>query len=175
MNDTFDYIMRFAIVVFSYCCAVLAVGWFLAAILFRNLGIDSMMNDFVFMANDAGVGPFWAETSFWSSVFVSGFVMATIAGGFSFIPAVIIIILAEARGYRRIALLLRRWRTDRSCRCGSRRTIQLQQRPAGNVDLDRGNDRGRYCRRLRLLAACRPQCRAAFIPPDRLISTLPVR
>ncbi|RXX17220.1 hypothetical protein DBA26_05155 [Brucella canis] len=100
MNDTFDYIMRFAIVVFSYCCAVLAVGWFLAAILFRNLGIDSMMNDFVFMANDAGVGPFWAETSFWSSVFVSGFVMATIAGGFSFIPAVIIIILAEARGYR---------------------------------------------------------------------------
>lgn len=101
MNDTFDYIMRFAIVVFSYCCAVLAVGWFLAAILFRNLGIDSMMNDFVFMANDAGVGPFWAETSFWSSVFVSGFVMATIAGGFSFIPAVIIIILAEARGYRK--------------------------------------------------------------------------
>lgn len=102
MNDTFDYIMRFAIVVFSYCCAVLAVGWFLAAILFRNLGIDSMMNDFVFMANDAGVGPFWAETSFWSSVFVSGFVMATIAGGFSFIPAVIIIILAEARGYREL-------------------------------------------------------------------------
>ncbi|ENT11980.1 hypothetical protein C001_00381 [Brucella sp. F5/06] len=143
MNDTFDYIMRFAIVVFSYCCAVLAVGWFLAAILFRNLGIDSMMNDFVFMANDAGVGPFWAETSFWSSVFVSGFVMATIAGGFSFIPAVIIIILAEARGYRE------------SLFCG--------------------NDRGRYCRRLRLLAACRPQCRAAFIPPDRLISTLPVR
>ncbi len=174
MNDTFDYIMRFAIVVFSYCCAVLAVGWFLAAILFRNLGIDSMMNDFVFMANDAGVGPFWAETSFWSGVFVSGFVMAHHCRWLQLHPRRDHHYSWLKRAATENRSLLRRWRTDRSC-VGSRRTIQLQQRPAGNVDLDRGNDRGRYWRRLRLLAACRPQCRAAFIPPDRLISTLPVR
>ncbi|WP_025090631.1 hypothetical protein [Brucella intermedia] len=100
MNDTLDYIMRFVVVVFGYCCAVLAAGWFLAAILFRTLGIDSFMNDFVMMAGDTDAGSFFAATSFWSTVFVSGFALAVLAGGFSFLPALILIILAEARGYK---------------------------------------------------------------------------
>src|SRR5690606_16431772 len=83
LNDTFDYITRFVIVVFGYCCAVLAAGWFLAAILFRTLGIDSFMNDFVMMASDTDAGSFFAATSFWSAVFVSGFALAVLAGGFS--------------------------------------------------------------------------------------------
>ena len=100
MNDTLDYIMRFVVIVFGYCCAVLAAGWFLAAILFRTLGIDSFMNDFVMMASDTDAGSFFAATSFWSAVFVSGFALAVLAGGFSFLPALILIILAEARGYK---------------------------------------------------------------------------
>ena len=100
MNDTFDYITRFVIVVFGYCCALLAAGWFLAAILFRTLGIDSFMNDFVMMASDKDAGSFFAATSFWSAVFVGGFALAMLAGGFSFVPALVLIILAEARGYR---------------------------------------------------------------------------
>lgn len=100
MNDTFDYITRFVIVVFGYCCAVLAAGWFLAAILFRTLGVDSLMNDFIMMASDTDAGSFFAATSFWSSVFVGGFALAMLAGGFSFVPALVLIVLAEARGYR---------------------------------------------------------------------------
>ncbi|KAB2657077.1 hypothetical protein F9K94_11875 [Brucella tritici] len=100
MNDTFDYITRFVIVVFGYCCGVLTAGWFLAAILFRTLGIDSFMNDFVMMASDPDAGSFFAATSFWSAVFVGGFAIAVMAGGFSFVPALILIILAEARGYK---------------------------------------------------------------------------
>jgi signal transduction histidine kinase len=100
LNDTFDYITRFVIVVFGYCCALLAAGWFLAAILFRTLGIDSFMNDFVMMASDTDAGSFFAATSFWSAVFVGGFALAMLAGGFSFVPALVLIILAEARGYR---------------------------------------------------------------------------
>ena len=95
MNDTFDYITRFVIVVFGYCCGVLAAGWFLAAILFRTLGID-----FAMMASDPDAGSFFAATSFWSAVFVGGFAIAAMAGGFSFVPALILIILAEARGYK---------------------------------------------------------------------------
>ncbi|MBC2884150.1 hypothetical protein H7Q97_01900 [Ochrobactrum sp. CM-21-5] len=100
MNDTFDYITRFVIVVIGYCCGVLTAGWFLAAIMFRTLGVDSLMNDFVMIANDTDAGSLWAMTSFWSSVFVGGFVLAVMAGGFSFLPATIVIILAEARSYR---------------------------------------------------------------------------
>ena len=100
MNDTLDYIMRFVVVVFGYCCAVLAAGWFLAAILFRTLGIDSFMNDFVMMASDTDAGSFFAATSFWRAGLVSGFALAVLAGGFSFLPALILIILAEARGYK---------------------------------------------------------------------------
>ncbi len=103
MNDTFDYITRFVIVVFGYCCAVLAAGWFLAAILFRTLGVDSLMNDFISFATvavDSDGGTYWATTSFWGSVFVGGFALAMLAGGFSFVPALVLIVLAEARGYR---------------------------------------------------------------------------
>lgn len=99
MNDSFDYITRFVVIVIGYCCGLLAAGWFLAAILFRTLGIDSFMSDFIMMASDSEAGSLWATTSFWSSVFVGGFVLAALAGGFSFIPAAIVIILAEARGY----------------------------------------------------------------------------
>lgn len=103
MNDTFDYITRFVVIVFSYCCGVLAAGWFLAAILFRTLGIDPLMNDFISFAAvavDTDGGTYWATTSFWSTVFVGGFALATMAGGFSFVPAFILILLAEVRGYR---------------------------------------------------------------------------
>lgn len=100
MNDTFDYIMRFVIVVFGYCCSLLVTGWFLAAVLFRTMGVDSVMSDFTMMAGDTDASSLVAATSFWSTVFASGFVLAVMAGGFSFVPALILIILAEARGYR---------------------------------------------------------------------------
>ncbi len=99
MNDTFDYITRFVIIVLGYCCGVLAAGWFLAAILFRTLGVDSFISDFAMLAVDSDGGTYWATSSFWSAVLIGGFVFAAMAGGFSFIPALIIITLTEARGY----------------------------------------------------------------------------
>ena len=75
-------------------------GWFLAAILFRALGVDSFISDFAMLAVDSDGATYWAATSFWSAVLVGGFVFGALAGGFSFIPALILIILAEARGYQ---------------------------------------------------------------------------
>ncbi len=100
MNDTFDYIMRFVVIVFGYCCALLAAGWFLAAILFRTIGIDSMMQDFAMLADNADISAMWTATSFWSSVFVGGIALAMLGGGISLLPAIILIIWAEWRGYR---------------------------------------------------------------------------
>ncbi len=100
MNDTFDYIMRFAVIVFGYCCALLAAGWFLTAILFRTIGVDAMMQDFVMLADSTDAGAAWVATSFWSSVFVGGIVFAMLGGGISLLPTVVIVILAEIRGYR---------------------------------------------------------------------------
>ena len=102
MNDTFDYIMRFVVILFGYCCGLLATGWFLAAILFRSIGVDALLDDFVIIAgaSNTEAATLWATTSFWSSVFVGGFIVAMLAGGISFLPAAIVILLAEARGYR---------------------------------------------------------------------------
>lgn len=100
MNDTFDYIMRFVVIVFGYCCALLAAGWFLTAILFRLIGIEMLMQDFAMLADNADMGSMWAATSFWSSVFVGGIALAMLGGGISLLPAIILILLAEIRGYR---------------------------------------------------------------------------
>ncbi|MGU3401436.1 hypothetical protein ACLBWS_17145 [Brucellaceae bacterium D45D] len=100
MSDTFDYIMRFAVIVCGYCCALLAAGWFATAILFRTIGVDAMMQDFVMLSDRTDVGAIWAATSFWSTVFVGGFVMAFLAGGISLLPTVVAVIIAEIRGYR---------------------------------------------------------------------------
>lgn len=99
MTDTFDYIMRFGAILFGYCVAVLAAGWFWAAILFRSVGFDALIYDFGMMASLHDANGFMA-TGFWSSVFVGGFVLATIAGSASFIPAAVVILIAEVRSYR---------------------------------------------------------------------------
>ncbi len=39
MTDTFDYITRFVVIVFGYCVAVLAAGFFLAAILYSQIDV----------------------------------------------------------------------------------------------------------------------------------------
>lgn len=100
MTDIFDYIMRFVAILFGYCAAVLAAGWFWAAILFRSVGFDALIYDFGMMANLHDASGFMAATGFWSSVFIGGFVLATIAGSASFIPAALVILIAEVRFYR---------------------------------------------------------------------------
>lgn len=100
MTDTFDYIMRFVAILFGYCAAVLVAGWFWAAILLRSVGFDALIYDFGMMASLNDASGFMAATGFWSSVFVSGFVLAAIAGSASFIPAAIVILIAEVRFYR---------------------------------------------------------------------------
>ncbi|NKW79154.1 hypothetical protein HGG72_00525 [Ochrobactrum pecoris] len=163
MNDTFDYITRFVIIVFGYCCSVLVAGWFLAAILFRTLGVDSFMNDFVMMASDIDTGSLWAATSFWSAVFVGGFVLAAMAGGFSFVPALILIILAEARGYKSsLFYCVAGALIGLAARIAS---VQRWSERARKFALDRSHCRRRCRRQLRLLAVGRAQCRTAFNPP----------
>jgi hypothetical protein len=165
VNDTFDYIMRFVVILFGYCCGLLATGWFLAAILFRSIGVDALMDDFAMMAgaSNTEAATLWATTSFWSSVFVGGFVVAMLAGGISFLPAAIVILL--------VGVLLCGRGSDRSWNRGNRHSVSRIGRLAGNAALDcRLRGRG-HCRRLHLLADCRPQCRTAFRPPGRVIKT----
>ncbi|MBN9044918.1 MAG: hypothetical protein J0H18_04530 [Rhizobiales bacterium] len=100
MNDTFDYISRFVVILFGYCCAVLAAGWFLAAILYSQIDVlayalaDPFLGDVLEDMRAA-----WDMTGFYAAVLVAGPVLAIMAGSLSFLPAAALILLAEVRGY----------------------------------------------------------------------------
>ncbi|TCQ81982.1 hypothetical protein EDF68_101364 [Ochrobactrum sp. BH3] len=101
MTDTFDYITRFVVIVFGYCLAVLAAGFFLAAILYSQIDVlgyalsDPFFRDVFTEIRDA-----WDMTGFYAAVLVGGPVLAVMAGGFSFFPALVLIIVSEARGWK---------------------------------------------------------------------------
>lgn len=100
MNDTFDYIMRFVVIVFGYCCALLAASWFLTAILFRPIGYDMMVDGAGMIVHDMDPNNLLASTSYWSGVLFGGIIVAMAGGSISFLPAAILVLLAEIRGYR---------------------------------------------------------------------------
>ncbi|OYR19875.1 hypothetical protein [Brucella thiophenivorans] len=101
MTDTFDYITRFAIIVFGYCLAVLAAGFFLAAILYSQIDVlGYAMSDPFFEDVFTEIRNSWDTTGFYAAVLVGGPVLAFMAGGFSFFPAVVLIVISEARGWK---------------------------------------------------------------------------
>ncbi len=95
MNDTFDYISRFFAVLFGFCCAMLVAGWFLAAILYSRLDLFDLVRGFFI-----DLPPGMQQASFTAAVLVGGTVLAALAGGFSFAPAAVFILVAEARGWK---------------------------------------------------------------------------
>jgi hypothetical protein len=101
LTDTFDYISRFVVIVFGYCVAVLAAGFFLAAILYSQIDVlgyalsDPFFQDVFNEIRDA-----WDMTGFYAAVLIGGPVLATMAGGFSFFPAVVLIVISEVRGWK---------------------------------------------------------------------------
>lgn len=101
MTDTFDYIMRFVVIVFGYCIAVLAAGFFLAAILYSQIDVlgyalsGPFFEDVFTEIRDA-----WNMTGFYAAILVGGPVLAVMAGGFSFFPAMGLIVIGEARGWK---------------------------------------------------------------------------
>ncbi len=147
MTDTFDYISRFVVIVFGYCVAVLAAGFFLAAILYSQIDVlgyalsDPFFQDVFNEIRDA-----WDMTGFYAAVLIGGPVLATMAGGFSFFPAVVLIVISEVRG----------WKSSLPY-CIGGLVIGLLYRSS-----DRRLCMFRHRRRLRLLADCRSQRRAIF-------------
>ncbi|MCX2695491.1 MULTISPECIES: hypothetical protein [Ochrobactrum] len=101
MTDTFDYITRFVVIVFGYCVAVLAAGFFLAAILYSQVDVlGYAMSDPFFQDIFTEIRDSWDMTGFYAAVLVGGPVLAFMAGGFSFFPALVLIVIAEARGWK---------------------------------------------------------------------------
>lgn len=97
----FDYIARFVIILLGYCCAALAAGFFLAAILYSQIDVLAYaLYDPFFQDIFADVRAAWEITGFYAIVLVAGPVLAIMAGIFSFFPALILIIIGEARGWR---------------------------------------------------------------------------
>lgn len=101
VNDTFDYISRFVVILLAFCIAAIVAGWFLAAILLRTFGLDALLSDFWQLSDAIGDqhGSF-TSIAFWSTTFIAGFVMAAAIGSFAFLPAALVILIAEARRYR---------------------------------------------------------------------------
>lgn len=101
MTDTFDYICRFAVIIFGFCCAVLAAGFFLAAILYSQVDVLAYAaTDPFFQDIFAEIRDSWDMTGFYAAVLVGGPILATMAGGFSFFPALALIVLSEVRGWK---------------------------------------------------------------------------
>ncbi|MDT6939920.1 hypothetical protein RI570_07165 [Brucella pseudogrignonensis] len=101
MTDTFDYIMRFAVIVFGYCIAVLAAGFFLAAILYSQVDVlGYALSDPFFEDVFTEIRNGWDMTGFYAAVLVGGPVLAVMAGGFSFFPALALIVVSEVRGWK---------------------------------------------------------------------------
>ncbi|WP_343313259.1 hypothetical protein AAIB41_10355 [Brucella sp. BE17] len=90
MHDTSDYISRFMTILIGYCLAVLASGFSLAIIILILSGSISFLHDLRALIADP------QTAGFWSAIWRGGTMMSTFAGAFSFIPALILIIFAEA-------------------------------------------------------------------------------
>lgn len=100
MTDTFDYISRFVVIVFGYCLAVLAAGFFLAAILYSQIDVlGYALSDPIFEGDFADMQDAWGMTGFYAAVLVGGPVLAFMAGSFSFFPALVLILIAELRSW----------------------------------------------------------------------------
>jgi len=101
LTDTFDYITRFTIIVFGYCIAVLAAGFFLAAILYSQIDVlGYALSDPFFQDVFTEIRGAWDMSGFYAAVLVGGPVLAVMAGGFSFIPALALIVISELRGWK---------------------------------------------------------------------------
>lgn len=98
MTDTFDYITRFVVIVFGYCCAVLAAGYFLAAVLYGQFDLNALLRHDV--DGNAAFNPFvgnWGSEGFQAALHLGGFFFAGIAGAFSFFPALGMVIYSETK------------------------------------------------------------------------------
>ena len=101
MTDTFDYISRFVVIVFGYCLAILMAGFFLAAMLYSQIDVLNYAQSDVFFENTfSEIHNAWNISGFYAAVLVGGPVLAVMAGGFSFFPALVLIVISEVRGWK---------------------------------------------------------------------------
>lgn len=98
--------MRLAAILLGYCCAMLAAGFFLAAIFYSQIDMmgyaqsESIGADPFFESFFVNIGDAWMMGGFYAAVLVGGPVLAVMAGSYSFFPALILIVLGEIRGWR---------------------------------------------------------------------------
>ena len=101
MTETLRFLGRFLLIIGAYCCALLAAGCFLAVIFYSQLDrlIFALSHQDVRFYLDQ-FAPFADISHSYAAILIGGSFFAILAGTASFIPAMIIIILAEIKAYR---------------------------------------------------------------------------
>lgn len=101
MTETLRFIGRFIIIIGAYICALLAAGCFLAVIFYSQLDrlIFALTHQDVRFYLDQ-FATFSDISHSYAAILIGGSFFAILAGAASFIPAMIVIVLAEIKTYR---------------------------------------------------------------------------